>query len=169
MTTSRSIPLSNPNRHTMRGTLRVFLAESLMFPTGLVTAAFLTRRLGPSGYGLFTLAALIVSWLEWSISSLFARATLKFVGESDDWRPIGATVARLHLWAGAGVAAMLCAVSYPIAQAMHQPRLAWYLILLSLDIPLFSLAQRTATSSSASEDLASAASPAPADGFRDCC
>jgi hypothetical protein len=39
------------------GTIRVFLAEALFLPTGLLTTAFLTCRLGPEGYGLFLLAA----------------------------------------------------------------------------------------------------------------
>lgn len=30
------------------GTARVFLAEALLVPTGLLTVAYLTRRLGPS-------------------------------------------------------------------------------------------------------------------------
>ena len=43
----------------LRDTLRIFAGEALAIPTGLVTAAFLTRRLGPEGYGLFTLAATV--------------------------------------------------------------------------------------------------------------
>lgn len=45
------------------GTLWIFLSEALVLPTGLLTAAFLTRRLGPEGYGLLTLASVLVAWM----------------------------------------------------------------------------------------------------------
>jgi hypothetical protein len=43
-TPPRSFPAG---RHLLDGTVRVFLAEALMLPTGLLTVAVLTRRLGP--------------------------------------------------------------------------------------------------------------------------
>jgi len=46
------------------GTIRVFLAEVLFLPSGLLTAAFLNRRLGPEGYGMFTKATTLVAWLD---------------------------------------------------------------------------------------------------------
>ena len=76
----------------VNGTVRVFLAEAVFPLTGLITAAFLTRRLGPAGYGLFTLVATVVTWVEGSLVTVFARATFKFVAEAEDWRPIGTAV-----------------------------------------------------------------------------
>ncbi len=124
----------------LEGTLRVFLAEALLLPTGLLTAAFLTRRLGPGGYGLFTLAATVVIWIESNISSVFARATVKFVGEAEDWRPIGDAVVRLHLIASGGAALLLWLFATPLATLLNEPVIATYLRLFALDIPLFSLA-----------------------------
>jgi O-antigen/teichoic acid export membrane protein len=46
--------------HMLGGTIRVFLAEALLLPTGLLTTAYVTRKLGPEGYGLFVLAATLV-------------------------------------------------------------------------------------------------------------
>jgi len=46
------------------GTIRVFLAEVLFLPSGLLAAASLNRRLGPEGYGRFTKAATLVAWLD---------------------------------------------------------------------------------------------------------
>ena len=37
------------------------LAESLLIPTGLLTAAYLARRLGPEGYGVFVVVAALVA------------------------------------------------------------------------------------------------------------
>ncbi|WP_155823839.1 hypothetical protein [Gloeocapsa sp. PCC 7428] len=46
----------------------IFLAEALL-PTGIVTAGFLTWQFDPEGYGLFTLAATLIAWVEWSVTS----------------------------------------------------------------------------------------------------
>ena len=112
-----------------------------MLPTGLLTTAYLTRQLGPERYGVFILAATLVAWVEWSISSLFSRTTIKFVGEAADWRPVGAAVAWLHLLIGTAAMLVVALLAGPLATLLHEPQLAGYLQLFSLDIPLFVLAQ----------------------------
>src|SRR5262245_28273203 len=105
---SGSVSQSAPStRHTVAGTVRVFLAEGLVIPTGLLTAAYLARRLGPDGYGLFTVAAALVAWVEWSLTALFARASVKFVADSRDWQPIGATILSVHLFVSVAAALLL--------------------------------------------------------------
>jgi len=131
---------THTNRQILDGTVWVFLAEGLILPTGLITAGFLTRQLGPEGYGLFTLASVIVAWIEWSITSIFSRTTIKFVGEADDWRPIGALVVQLHLAVSVGVTLLVWWLAPAIASALNEPVLGQYLRLLALDIPIFSLA-----------------------------
>ena len=132
---------SQPGRHLIDGTVRVFLA-GLLFPlTGIITAAFLTRRLGPEGYGLLVLSATLVAWIELGLNSFFARATIKFVAEAEDWRPIGVTVSRLHFLTGVGGALLLSLLAFPLAHALNEPVLAPYLCLYSLHIPLTGLAQ----------------------------
>ena len=69
-------------REAARGALGVFLAEALILPSGFVTAMYLTRRLGPANYGLFSVAASAAASVAWTASSLFARATVKFVSEA---------------------------------------------------------------------------------------
>jgi len=133
-------PVNQTNRQILDGTVWVFLAEGLILPTGLITAGFLTRQLGPEGYGLFTLASVIVAWVEWSITSIFSRTTIKFVGEADDWRPIGALVVQLHLAVSLGVTLLLWLLAPAIATGLNEPVLGQYLQLLALDIPIFSLA-----------------------------
>ena len=132
---------AHPTREVFAGTLRVFLADMMILPTGLLTTAYLTRRLGTEGYGLFILAATIVAWVEWSVVALFSRTTIKFVSEAHDWRPVGAAVVWLHLLTGAAAMLLLALLAGPLAALLHEPHLAGYLRLFSLDIPLFSLAQ----------------------------
>lgn len=47
----------------------------------------------PAGYGLCTLTATIIAWIEWSATSIFAGTTIKFVSLA---RHIGDPLARLH-------------------------------------------------------------------------
>jgi len=135
-------PLSSqPGRHLFDGTVRVFLA-GLLFPlTGLITAAFLTRRLGTDGYGLLVLSATLFGWVELGINSFFARPTIKFIGEAKNWLPVGSTVIRLHVWAGIGGGMLLVLLSFPLAWLLDEPLLAPYLALYALHIPISSLAQ----------------------------
>ncbi|MGZ7029728.1 MAG: lipopolysaccharide biosynthesis protein, partial [Terriglobales bacterium] len=127
-------------RRVLDGSLRILLAEGLILPTGLITASVLTHYLGPTKYGLFTLTSMVVMWIEFCITSFFARTTIKLIGEADDWRPWGANIVRMHLLTGCAAALLLWGCSSKLAQLMSEPALTGYLRLLSLDIPLFSLA-----------------------------
>jgi len=123
------------------GTARVFLAEALIVPTGVVTVALLTRHLGPSDYGRYTLAVTIVLWLEWGFSAPFARATVRLVGGAADWRPMAALVLRAQVVVGALTALALWLVAPAVARTLDEPSLTPLLRLFSLDLPLFALAQ----------------------------
>nr|MBA3243332.1 oligosaccharide flippase family protein [Acidobacteriota bacterium] len=123
------------------GTARIFAAEALLVPTGLVTAAFLSRRFGPEGYGLLTLASVLVVWVESNVAAALSRPAIKLVGDGDDWRPVGAAVLRLYIVVGLGLALALWAASQALAAALGEPALAGYLKVLALDVPLFCAAQ----------------------------
>jgi O-antigen/teichoic acid export membrane protein len=129
-----------PGRRTLAGTIRVFAAEALIFPTGIVTAAFLTRRLGLEGYGLLGLTSMLVAWVEWSLGALFMRSTVRVIRHADEWKPLGTGI--LHLAVGVGLAATAALwLSAPFfARALDAPTLTSPLRLLALDVPLFALA-----------------------------
>ena len=130
---------SHTGRKLLDGTVRIFLAEALLLPTGLITAAFLTRRLGPEGYGLFTLASTLVVWVQVCITFMLSRASIKLIGDADDWRPVATTVAHAYVGTGLFAAATLCLLAGRLAQAFHEPALARILMLFAIDIPLYSL------------------------------
>ncbi len=131
---------SESGKNFMSGTFWVFLAEGLIFPTGLITAGILTRRLGTDGYGVLTLVAVLVSWVEWTITSIFARTSIKFVSDAEDWRPVGTVIVQLHVAFGALAAVVLWLFATPIAALLDIPTFVPYLRLFALDIPLFCLA-----------------------------
>jgi O-antigen/teichoic acid export membrane protein len=128
-----------PSHNLFKGTTRNFLAEALMLPTGLLTVIFLTRRLGPEGYGLFALAATLAVWFEGIVNSVLASATVKFVGEAKLWQPIGTTVMRTQLAVSILAALALALLAPAIAAWLHEPMLITYLRLFALEIPLFIL------------------------------
>jgi len=128
-------------RRILDGTARVFLAEALIMPTGLATVAYLTRRLGPSEYGRYTLAVALITWLEWGFSAPLARAAVRVVGAASDWRPLATLVLRVQLMMGAITAVALWLGAPFIAAALAEPSLTSLLRLFSLDLPLFALAQ----------------------------
>ncbi len=66
--------VGTPSR-LLNGSMLIVLADLLMVPAGLLTVAFLTRRLGPEGYGLFALCASLVAGLEWGLCSHVPRFT----------------------------------------------------------------------------------------------
>lgn len=127
-------------RQTLAGTARIFLADALILPTGLITVAFLTRRLGTDGYGLLSLASVLIAWVEWTVVSLFARATIRLIGESRAWKPLATRVLQLNLAVSLTVTAGLWLVAPAVAAGLDEPRLAFFLRLFALDIPLFVLA-----------------------------
>jgi O-antigen/teichoic acid export membrane protein len=128
-------------REVFGGSARVFVAEAIALPTGLVTAAFLARRFGPSGYGMFTLTTAIVVWLEWSLASLLARPAVKLIADATDWRPVSAIVLRAYLVTGLVGFATLFVAAGPLASLMHEPSLTRHLRVLAFDVPLFMATQ----------------------------
>ena len=123
------------------GTVRVFAAELLSVPTGFLIAIFLGRRLGPAGYGLYSLAAVLTLWVGTLIAALFSRAIIKFASQADDWRALGATVLR---WDGAfalGALALLWFFADPLSRALGEPMLVSAIRLFALEVPFFVLAR----------------------------
>jgi len=132
---------SGAGRDLVTGTVKIFLAESLIIPTGFITAVYLARKLGPTEYGLFALATIIILWIEWLNVSLFSHTTVKFVSEAKDWKPIGITVIQLHLISSIGIAILIWFLSSPLAGIFNEPSMDNYLKLYAVDIPIFTLAR----------------------------
>lgn len=133
------------NRHgfaaTMASAARVFVAEALVLPTGMITAIYLTRRLGPADYGLFSLAATLTSWLAWFVSAMYGRATVKLLSESTEaapeTSPAVAAMLRAYVLTGAATTFALVVGADAVARLFGEPELALYVRLLALEIVLF--------------------------------
>src|SRR3712207_6342842 len=99
----------------LNGSVLIVLADLLMVPAGLLTVAFLTRRLGPEGYGLFALCASLVAGLEWGLGSLLSRPTIHGVGDAADWRPVARAFLRWHLVIASAVLFLFWVLARPVA------------------------------------------------------
>ena len=139
MTTPRPAPASHPR--LTDGVVLGFAAELVLLPTGLITAAVLTRTLGPAGYGLFSVAATFITWLAFTTTTLLARAAVKFVSEADDWRPVATGVLRWRLVVGSVAFLAVLLGASVIARLLGAPALAPYLRVFAIDLLLFNVAR----------------------------
>ena len=133
-------PVQPPRQGPLRGTAAVFLAESVALPVGFVVAGVLTRALGPGGYGRYSVAATLITTLEWILVALLARPTIKFVAEASDWRPVAATAFRAYTSAGIAMGAALWLLARPIGVVLDDATLVDYLRLFALELPIFAAA-----------------------------
>jgi len=125
--------------HIAVGTLQGFAASSLSLPTGILTAAFLSRLLGPVNYGALTVAASIVVWIEGAITMGFSRAAVKFVAEAEDWRSVSTRFFQVQLVVSLLAAFILAFVAPTLASWFNAAELSTYLRLFSLGIPFTAL------------------------------
>jgi O-antigen/teichoic acid export membrane protein len=121
------------------GSLKLLAVQALALVTGIAITAYLTRQLGPELYGLFSVAATIVLWIELSATVMLGQTTVKFLAEAVDWRAVASTLTQAQLVVALGAALLLVAAAPVLAAWLKSPELADYLRLFAVDIPLFAL------------------------------
>jgi O-antigen/teichoic acid export membrane protein len=127
-------------QHLARGAIFVLAAEALALPVAVLLAAFITRRLGPSGYGLYALAASLVAWIEWTAAAVLSRAVIREASHRPDDPALGPSAIQLNVLIGSAAALVLWTVAPWLALLTGEPALTRPLRLLTLDIPLFTTA-----------------------------
>jgi O-antigen/teichoic acid export membrane protein len=122
--------------HLAVGTMQGFIASAISLPTGLLTAAFLTRQLGPVDYGLLTVAATVVVWVEVTITVGFTRTAVKFVAAAKDWQSVSTRFFQAQLLVSLGATALLIGVAPALASWLGSDQMIHYLRVYSLGIPI---------------------------------
>ncbi|MBW1893998.1 MAG: oligosaccharide flippase family protein [Deltaproteobacteria bacterium] len=135
----RSISEGGHGGHLAVGTAQGFIASAISLPTGIMTAAFLTRQLGPVNYGLLTVAAAIVVWIEGTITVGFSRAAVKFIAEAKDWQPVATKFLQAQVLVSLGITVLLFASAPAIASWLDAGEMSTYLRVYSLGIPISAL------------------------------
>jgi O-antigen/teichoic acid export membrane protein len=129
----------NQGSHLAAGSLQGFVGSAISLPTGLITAAFLTRQLGPENYGLLTVAATIVGLIEISITTGFCRSAEKFVAESERWQSVATKYLQSQLLAAICIAALLAIAAPIFGSLLNAPEVSFFLRVYSLGIPITAL------------------------------
>ena len=123
-----------------RATVLGFAAEALVFPAGLITAAYLTRTLGAVRYGQLALVYAAVSPVVWIASTTFAgRAGVKLISDAEDWRGMGAALLRANALLGLGAMLLFASVVPLLGSVLRQPDLTPYLWVAAVEIALMPL------------------------------
>jgi O-antigen/teichoic acid export membrane protein len=123
----------------MRGASWSLAAEALSVPSGLVTVAFLTRALGPSGYGRYALAASLIVFLEGIVTTFSSRFSVKCAGSGGRSDDVLGALLRIHLALGTALALLVWIAAGVIGRALSDTWLAADVRLFSLDLPLAAL------------------------------
>lgn len=120
-----------------RATVVGFAAEAMVFPVGLITAAFLTRNLGVTQYGRLSLIYAVVSPVVWLASTTFAgRIAVALLTEARDWRPMAAALLRANILLGLGAMIGFGAMAPWIAEGIGAPELTPVLFAAAAEILL---------------------------------
>ena len=127
--------------HLFRGSARILTAEALAFPCGLILTSILARKLGPAVFGKYVLVVAVVTWLEWTLTSLFSRASIKLVGQEQKGENVAKTALYLNIFTALLFSAALFLSSELIARKLGEPSLVVYLRLFAIDIPLWGACQ----------------------------
>ncbi|MBD3291980.1 MAG: oligosaccharide flippase family protein [Armatimonadia bacterium] len=127
-------------RSTARGTVKIVLSMVVAAVAGLVIHTYLARTLKPEFYGLLVVVTSVVVWWELALGALFRQATERAVAASGDrWPDVAGSAIRSAILLSALSAAACYAMAPWIADALGDDRLAEYIRLMSLDIPLWVL------------------------------
>lgn len=131
-----SLELTNSRRHILDGAVRVFLAEALFPLTSIITAIFLTRRLGADGYGLLALTISAVMWFLYTLNAIFNKSLVRAIRTTPEWRPLATRAIHFQLQVSLLGMVLVWILAGPFADWMGSPALAAYIRLGSLEIPI---------------------------------
>jgi O-antigen/teichoic acid export membrane protein len=118
-----------------------FVASALALPAAIITAAFLSRQLGPADYGLLTVTVVIIMWVEAAVTLGFSRAAVKLVAEAENWRASIARVLQVQILVSLAATLLVVAAAPTLSVWLDAPQLKSTLRLLSADIPVFAITE----------------------------
>ena len=127
--------------HLALGSLQGLIGAAVCLPTGLITAAFLARQLGPEDYGLLTVAATIVGLIEISITLGFCRSAEKFVSQAEDWRSVASKFLQAQLLTAVIFSLSLSAAAPVLGSLLNSPEMSLFLRVYSLVLPISSMVE----------------------------
>ena len=122
--------------HVTVGSFQNFLGMAICLPTGLLTAGFLSRKLGPGDYGTLTLTVTIVFLIEMALTSGFKRSSEKLIAENIDWENIAGKALQTQLILAIITVCLLFLISPILASLLNAPEISYYLRVYAVYLPI---------------------------------
>ena len=125
-----------------RGTVIGLLADGLILPTGIISAALLTRNLGVEQYGFIGVAVATFSMVAWIVTSVVGlRSGIKIIAASDDPNDAARAILRLNLIMGLVVSVTFAGSARWISHLLSRPEIETALMLGAAEIFLMPIAR----------------------------
>lgn len=117
-------------------------AEFLVFPAGIITAAFLTRALGAEVYGQLSLIFALIALPAWTASTAVSgRAAVKLISGATDPLGTSSLILTANLGTGVLVASIFALLAWQIANLVGQAALGPFLLLASVEIVMLPISR----------------------------
>ncbi len=133
------MPNKSHGIHLTRGTLQGTLAMAMGLPAAIVTAAILSRKLGPVDYGLLSVASGIIIWVESAITMGLNRTAIKFTAQAHDWQGTATRFIQVQLAICLVCTLLLWFWAPALAALSNSPALVDHLRLFAWGLPLICL------------------------------
>lgn len=123
------------------GSVQGFIGSAVSLPTGIITAAILSRKLGPELYGVLSVVCFVILFIETSVTIGFERAAVKITAETARWETAAAAVLRGQLIISIAAALVVVAAAPVAAAWLQTDDIAFYLRIYAVGIPIAGLAK----------------------------
>ncbi|MCP3951855.1 MAG: oligosaccharide flippase family protein [Desulfobacterales bacterium] len=123
-------------RQLIVGSFQGFIGSAVSLPTGIITAAFLSRQLGPELYGDLSVVCFIIIFIEAAITLGFERAAVKLTADSSSWQESATGVLQVQFIISILAALVVIAAAPKIAGWMNASDIAFYLQVYAVGIPI---------------------------------
>jgi PST family polysaccharide transporter len=122
---------------TARDSLLQLAVQVSIVPAGIAILLYLTRRLGPAAYGEYATVMAVIVWIEFVITSLLGRATIKLVAEAS--RPLAEAAALVRLAGAIGGIGTVFVLLFArqLSNLLGNAELTGLFQLASIDVVLF--------------------------------
>lgn len=125
-----------------RGTAVGLISEAMILPTGIISAAILTRTLGLDLYGLVGVAMAAVSPVAWFVTSVFGmRSTVKIIADATDPIAAASALIRFNALLGLVCGALFFLAAPYLADWLDQPEIVGALRIGALEVLLMPVAR----------------------------
>ncbi len=123
------------------GSFQGFIGSAVSLPTGIITAAILSRKLGPELYGVLSVVCFVIIFIETAVTIGFERAAVKLTAETSRWETAAAGVLRGQLITSIAAALVVVAAAPVAAVWLQTDDIAFYLRIYAVGIPVAGMAK----------------------------